>query len=311
MIGLIKNELMKIFCRRLTKILLLVMCVYAIGSSFVAASVEQSTADWRTQAEQTVKKNQDRLDLVELSPQLKADAENKLAIAQYRLDNNIAPPAASGLSALLRSSGLVETVIIITLIIGAEIVSREFTDGTMKLLLIRPHSRREILFSKFLSIVLFSFFALFLTLLCAGVTDTLLYGVGDLHATDLFINYQGEIVERSILGETVKFYGLSIFPIMSYATIAFGISTILRNSALAVGGSLFFMLCGNMMIEATSKFAWLKYLPFANSDMSLYINHLQPRPEMTMGFSVIVLSAYMVVLFVVSMIVLQKRDVSI
>lgn len=119
MIGLIKNELMKIFCRRLTKILLLVMCVYAIGSSFVAASVEQSTADWRTQAEQTVKKNQDRLDLVELSPQLKADAENKLAIAQYRLDNNIAPPAASGLSALLRSSGLVETVIIITLIIGA------------------------------------------------------------------------------------------------------------------------------------------------------------------------------------------------
>lgn len=98
---------------------------------------------------------------------------------------------------------------------------------------------------------------------------------------------------------------------MSYATIAFGISTILRNSALAVGGSLFFMLCGNMMIEATSKFAWLKYLPFANSDMSLYINHLQPRPEMTMGFSVIVLSAYMVVLFVVSMIVFQKRDVSI
>lgn len=32
---------------------------------------------------------------------------------------------------------------------------------------------------------------------------------------------------------------------------------------------------------------------------------------MTMGFSVIVLSAYMVVLFVVSMIVFQKRDVSI
>ena len=127
-----------------------IIACYVRLSSFVAASVEQSTADWRTQAEQTVKKNQDRLDLVELSPQLKADAENKLAIAQYRLDNNIAPPAASGLSALLRSSGLVETVIIITLIIGAEIVSREFTDGTMKLLLIRPHSRREILFSKFL-----------------------------------------------------------------------------------------------------------------------------------------------------------------
>lgn len=311
MTGLVKNELMKIFCRRLTKILLLILCIYAIGSSVVYKSAEQSTTDWRATAEQTVQRNKDRLELVELSPQLKADAENKLSIAQYRLDNNIPEPAPSVLSALLKTSGLVETVIIITLIIAAEIVSREYTDGTIKLLLIRPHNRGAILFSKYLAVVIFGFVALLLTIISAGVVDGFMYGIGDLRATDLFINQQGEIVQLSIFSQMIKFYLTSIFSIMSYATIAFAISTILRNSALAVGGSLFLMLCGNMMIESTSKLSWLKYLPFANSDMSLYINHLQPRPEMTMGYSIAILLIYMIVLFIISMGVFNKRDVSI
>ena len=309
--GLIRNELMKIFSRRLTMILLLVMCVYAIGTSIVTGMTYHPADNWRTEAEQTVQRNKDRLNLVELSPQLKADAENKLAIAQYRLDNNIPTPKMNALSALQKSSGLIETIILITLIIAAEMVSREYTDGTMKLLLIRPHSRMAILLSKYLAIVLFCIFSLLLTLASAGVTDVLMYGLGDIHATDLFINQQGQIVQISTLAETVKFYLTSIFPIMSYATIAFAISTILKNSALAVGCSLFLMVCGNMMIEATSKFAFLKYLPFANSDMSLYIYHLQPRPEMTMGFSLAILLIYMVVLFAISMMVFKKRDVSI
>lgn len=309
--GLIRNELMKIFSRRLTIILLLVMCIYAIGTSIFTGMTYHPADNWRTEAEQTVQRNKDRLNLVELSPQLKADAENKLAISQYRLDNNIPTPNMNALSALQKSSGLIETIILITLIIAAEMVSREYTDGTMKLLLIRPHSRMAILLSKYLAIVLFCIFSLLLTLISAGVTDVLMYGLGDIHATDLFINQQGQIAQLSVLAETMKFYLTSILPIMSYATIAFAISTILRNSALAVGCSLFLMVCGNMMIEATSKFAFLKYLPFSNSDMSLYIYHLQPRPEMTMGFSLAILLIYMVVLFAISMMVFKKRDVSI
>jgi ABC-2 type transport system permease protein len=311
MTGLVKNEVMKIFCRRLTKILLLVLCIFSIASSFVYKSSNQPVEDWRAAAEETVTRNQNRLDLVELSPQLKADAENKLAIAEYRLEHDIPEPATNAISALLNTSGLIETIIIIVLIIAAEIVSREYNDGTMKLLLIRPHKRTKILLSKYIAVVFLGIVALLIMVLSAGITNFLLYGFGDLHATDLFINQQGEIVQLSLLSQTVKLYLTSIFSVLSYATIAFAISTILRNSALAVGGALVLMICGNMMIESTSKIGWLKYLPFANSDMSLYIYHLQPRPEMTMGFSIAVLVAYMIVLLMVSMVVFQKRDVSI
>jgi ABC-2 type transport system permease protein len=98
---------------------------------------------------------------------------------------------------------------------------------------------------------------------------------------------------------------------MGYVTLAFAVSTILRNSALALGSSLFLMIVGNSMIEATAKVEWLKYLPFANSDISLYIFHLPARPEMTLLFSITVLLVYIFALTLLSWIVFKKRDVSI
>ncbi len=61
---------------------------------------------------------------------------------------------------------------------------------------------------------------------------------------------------------------------------------------MAVGSSLLIMILGNSMIEATAKIERLKFLPFANSDVSLYIFHLPARPEMTLGFSISVLLVY-------------------
>jgi ABC-2 type transport system permease protein len=146
---------------------------------------------------------------------------------------------------------------------------------------------------------------------CGFVTNALLYGPGNIHTTDLFIDQQGQIVSMNVAKQVVKMYGLSLFPIMSYAAIAFAISTILRNSALAVGISLVIMIVGNSMIEATAKFEALKYLPFANSDVSLYIFHLPARPEMTLGFSISVLLVYIAGLTLLSLVVFKKRDVSI
>jgi ABC-2 type transport system permease protein len=105
-------------------------------------------------------------------------------------------------------------------------------------------------------------------------------------------------------------YGLSIFPVMGYVTLAFAVSTVLRSSALAVGSSLLIMIIGNSMIEATAKIEALKYLPFANGDISLYIFHLPARPEMTLGFSISVLVAYIFGLTLISWAVFKRRDVS-
>lgn len=135
--------------------------------------------------------------------------------------------------------------------------------------------------------------------------------MGDIHTTDLFLNQQGQIVQQNVIMQVIKMYGLSIFPVMGYVTLAFTVSTVLRNSALAIGISLLIMITGNSMIEATAKIEWLKYLPFANSDVSLYIYHLPARPEMTLGFSISILLVYIFMLTFISWTVFKKRDVSI
>jgi len=311
MSGLIANESMKIYNRKLTWILLILLIAITIGTSIIGNINSTKAEDWRTETMELVGRYEERLKISELSSTLRADAENKLKIAEYRLANDVLTPPNNPWSALLTFSGLIEMVIIFSIIIAADMVAGEYTAGTMKLLLIRPHKRTKILFSKFIAVSLFSLVMLVLLVVCGYVTNALLYGLGDIHITDLFLNQQGQIVSQNVIMQVIKMYGLSIFPVMGYVAFAFAVSTVLRNSALAVGISLLIMIVGNSMIEATAKIEVLKYLPFANSDISLYIFHLPARPEMTLGFSISVLLVYMFGLTLISWAVFKKRDVSI
>jgi ABC-2 type transport system permease protein len=311
MSGLIANESMKIYSRKLTWILLFLLIAITIGASVLGKINSTEAKDWRAETTQLVQQYEERLKITELSPALRADAENKLQIARYRLENDIPTPPGNPWSALLTFSGLVEMVMIFAIIIAADMVAGEYTAGTMKLLLIRPHSRTKILFSKYIAVSLFALVMLALLVLCGYATNALFYGLGNIHTTDLFINQQGQIVSQNVIMQVIKMYGLSIVPVMGYVTLAFAVSTVLRNSALAVGISLFIMIVGNSIIEATAKMKALKYLPFANSDISLYIFHLPARPEMTLGFSISVLLIYIFGLALISWAVFKKRDVSI
>ncbi|NMF04189.1 ABC transporter permease [Clostridium beijerinckii] len=313
MLGLIKNEIAKIFSRKLTKILLSFLIIFSIGAAFFQKTQTIEINDWKSYETQVIADNKNRIELTNLSPQLKADAENKINISKYRLDNDIQPQKLNPWSASLNLTGLIEMIIIIVIILAAEIVSREFTDGTIKLLLIRPHNRIKILFSKYFSIIFFSVVALLLMLISQITTNGFLYGFSNLFSSinteDIFIDGNGTILLLSVVMQLFKLYGLSLFSIMSYATFAFCISTLVKNSALAVGASLVFMIVGNSMIEAASTIPMLKYLPFANSDFSLYIYHLMPRPEMSITFSVVVLLIYMIILNVISCVSFSKRDI--
>ncbi|MFK5710454.1 MULTISPECIES: ABC transporter permease [Bacillaceae] len=308
--GLIVNEVMKIFNRKLTWILLILLITITMGSFIANKMNDKPSTDWKSETTQLVHQYEDQLKIRELSPQQYADAENKLEIAQYRLENNIPPVENNPWSAMLSFSGLIEMVIIFSIVIAADMVAGEYSIGTMKLLLIRPHSRSKILLSKYIAVALFAFFMLILLVVFGYGTNALFYGMGNTHVKDLFLNHQGEIVQLNVLTQAIKMYGLSIFPIMSYVTLAFTVSTILRNNALAVGISLFIMIVGNSMMEAAAKVSWLKYLPFANSDISLYIFHVPARPEMTLGFSISVLLAYIFMLSLISWVVFRKRDVA-
>jgi len=93
-------------------------------------------------------------------------------------------------------------------------------------------------------------------------------------------------------------------------TFAFAISTVTRNNSLAVGISLFLMFTGSMIVNLLKDYSWVKYILFANTDLTQYINGTPMVAGMTMTFSLIVLAVYFVVFNATSWFVFSKRDVA-
>src|SRR5690625_7461984 len=97
----------------------------------------------------------------------------------------------------------------------------------------------------------------------------------------------------SVISEIISGYGYQFVNLVMMATFAFMISTIFRNSALAIGIAIFLMMAGNQIVFFFSEHAWAKYILFANTDLSQYVDGAETMIEgMTLYFSNVVLFHY-------------------
>src|SRR5690625_5584432 len=95
------------------------------------------------------------------------------------------------------------------------------------------------------------------------------------------------------------------------STFAFMVSTIFRNSALAIGIAIFLMMAGNQIVFFLSEHAWAKYILFANTDLSQYAAGSEPIiVGMTLSFSIGMLLLYYSVFMILSWVFFTKRDVA-
>jgi ABC-2 type transport system permease protein len=93
--------------------------------------------------------------------------------------------------------------------------------------------------------------------------------------------------------------------------MAFMISSVFRNSSLAIGLSLFLLFTGAQFTVLLSiKFSWAKYILFANTDLMQYVDGTPMMEGMSMAFSVIILLIYFIVFQFLAFFVFKKRDVA-
>ncbi len=199
------------------------------------------------------------------------------------------------------SAGLTMLVTIFSVIVAGDSVASEFSWGTVKLLLIRPASRGKILWAKYVSVLLFIAELLLLLLIISYFTGLVLFGVS------------GSVPPGGTLPDILQGYGIKAVEIVMTATLAFMISTVFRSSSLAIGLSIFLMFVSGtiVVILVQLRYVWVKYLLFANTDLTPYFHGGKPVvPGMTLGFSLAVLAAYWVVFYAVSWLLFTKRDVA-
>lgn len=209
----------------------------------------------------------------------------------------------SAWDALDQLSFLYYLVSIFSAIVAADIVAGEFTWGTIKLLLIRPWTRTKVLLSKLLSVLLF-------TLAMSAVFFVSALAVAFL----IFPNEPSHIFlpGESPLGRILESLLYSYVDLLVIAAFSFMISTVFRSSGIAIGLSMFILFAGNLftMLFHPARYAWAKYMLFANMGLSRYQGGAVGPAGMTLGFSAFVLTAYVLLFLAIAWLVFKKRDVA-
>ena len=119
----------------------------------------------------------------------------------------------------------------------------------------------------------------------------------------------GKITEVNMIAHIVQLYGLQCISLVMMVTLAFMISTVFRNSAMAIGIGVFLLTVGNAITMLLTRYNWSKYILFANTDLNQYINGQPLVKGMTMTFSIIVLIVYFIIFNVISYLGFTKRDI--
>lgn len=204
-------------------------------------------------------------------------------------------------------------IIVIIVMIAGTIVSEEFNKGTVKLLLIKPYSRAKILLSKYITILIMTVFAIVIILLMELIVGGIVFGFDSLSVPVLEYNFNTSQLEIINIFTYVGIEILTQLPmIILLATLAFALSTIFTNSALAITISLLGFMSPSIInaLVIQYKVGFMKYFVTMNWDLSGYLFGSLPSMEgMTMGFSIVTCFIYLFAMLIPTFIIFKKKNI--
>ncbi len=250
--------------------------------------------------------------------------EDNLKIDLYRLENGIPATQIGNTGRATYDTYapifcLLILAIFMIIIMGATI-STEISKGTIKFLLFTPNKRWKILLSKLLAGVII----LIVTSLCLSVISFL---VGNILFKEEGIRYLyvqgGEVKELSNLEYTGLYFLISCIDIFIYMLFALMLSTLTRNTSLAVGISIASYVGSGIVMQIMNsliKSDWLKFIPFNNFSIvdRVFVNNYsysisqysaQGGLNISVGFSLAVLGVCAILMLITTFDSFNKRDI--
>ncbi|GIP36172.1 ABC transporter permease [Paenibacillus sp. J2TS4] len=309
LLSLIKNENMKIY-RRVRTWIFIGLLVGTVITIFLLSRATEANLDWQKQLHSTNQYLQSELADPTVSDFEKQELRNELAINEYRLEHNYPPMDEATLWGTVEGyTLLIPLITLFTVIIAADSVAREYSWGTMKLLLVRPVTRSRILLAKYLSALMFALIMLALLFISSMLIGGIQFGFGGAVPPHLSV-VDGVVRESSTLLYLLQVYGLKSVHLLMIVTFAFMISTLFKSGSLATALSIILMFTGNAIVLFFSKYSWVKYLLFTHTNLIPYTQGGAPMEGLTLGFSLAILALYYVLFISLAWLVFNKRDVS-
>lgn len=204
-------------------------------------------------------------------------------------------------------------IIITVVLIAGAIVSEEFNKGTIKLLLVRPYGRRKILLAKFIVVILTVIFIMIAVGIMQFIVGSIFFGFESLKVPAVEYNHiTGTLEEMSIL-KSVILTGLGKLPIyVLIGTLAFALSTLFTNTAVAITISLLGYMASSMLNQFAYylNIAWLKYFVTPNWDLTQFFYGNLPNMEgLSIAFSAVICLIYFLIMMIPTFIVFKRKNI--
>lgn len=232
--------------------------------------LEAGDGDWREMAAREVSESGRDLAVMEqqkseglyVAEESYEEALNRKAISEYRLEHGIenyidekGRSESTYWMAVLESAMLVTIVSVIMIVLAGGCVANEFANGTIKFLLVNPVSRRKIIISKYLTMLILAVF------LILGVYAAVLAVNIPFFGADFGVSYltasEGSVTAQSGLLYGLTQYLLEGISLVAMTTMAFMISSMMRSSALAIGIGVTALMGGKRACGISGS-AWLR-----------------------------------------------------
>ncbi len=236
-------------------------------------------------------------------------------VNKYILENKVDVNKNDSLKGILENfyNQLGIFMLAVIIMVAATIVSDEFNKGTIKLLLVKPYSRTKILLAKFLTTVIMTVFIISITILMQVLIGGILFGFDSLSLPVIEYNFNTNSIQIMNIFAYLGIQTLAQLPmIILLATLAFVISTIFSNSALAIIISLLGYMANSVINQLAIMYnlGFMKYFVTMNWDLSQYLFGGLPYMEgMTFIGSILINIVYFLILIIPTILIFKKRNI--
>lgn len=254
----------------------------------------------------------------------RAKLEDNIKLALYQLDNDKLDNTANQMSlfetsepeqitfwtVFLTSTSLVTVVALLAIVIAGGIVSSEFSQGTVKFLLINPVKRWKILMSKYFTVITVGYIMLCILFAVMIPITGLMLGFDGFSTPYIYVSGD-DVKEMPTLLYAAEQYLMKSVEMVVMSTLAFAISSLVRSTALAIGVSVFTMCIGSTVTRLLGQLGqdWARFLVFANTDLASISKGYSIFAQHSVTFAVGVLIAHMVVFLLTAWDGFTKRSV--
>lgn len=197
--------------------------------------------------------------------------------------------------------------------IAGTIVSDEFSKGTIKLLLVKPYTRNKILLAKYITTIIMIGFSILALIIMQMIIGGIMFGYDSLSVPVLQYNFNSNTLESMNVFVCLGINILVQLPtIIILATIAFALSTIVANSAVAIAVPLLIYMSSDVinMLVVQNNVQFMKFFITVNWNFGEYLFGNLPSMEgITLGFSAIICTIYLLIIIIPTFVNFKKKNI--